>query len=83
MSSIGNGALYMKRLLYVQCIVKQTANRLNNYIFIFTMVPSRHISLYIKYVLHMHYAMFYIFCLAHSGIYAMFIDSFIFHSMAI
>jgi len=35
-----------------------------------------------KYVLHMH-DMFYIFCLAHRGIYGMFIDSFILHSMVI
>jgi len=28
-----------------------------------------------KYVLHMHYDMFYIFCLAHRGIYGMFINS--------
>jgi len=36
-----------------------------------------------KYVLHMHYDMFYISCLAHRGIYGMFINSIILNSMAI
>jgi hypothetical protein len=39
------------------------------------MVPSSYFSLYVKYVLHFHYDMVYIFALAQTGTYGMFIDS--------